>query len=106
MGACDFSLLRKGDNMNKLFEEAVKEAQYMVGHGGYTGTIAEKHSVVLRKKFPMTEREAEAFIYGGKNGGGDIEQNDKWGPAFAVPICESEENRKFIGYVFYGYASS
>jgi hypothetical protein len=42
MGACDFESVGFGKTANDAFRQAVSEAQYEYGHGGYTGTIAEK----------------------------------------------------------------
>ncbi len=50
MGAEGFTTFAKGRTAKEAFEKAVTEAQYEYGHGGYTGTIAEKeHSF---KMFP------------------------------------------------------
>jgi len=48
-GAVDFQTVGKGKNVQEAFNDAVSEAQYENGHGGYSGTIAEKHSFVLIK---------------------------------------------------------
>lgn len=42
MGACDFYDSGKGDTPKTVFAHLQHEARYMHGHGGYTGTIAEK----------------------------------------------------------------
>lgn len=99
MGACYFEVHAKGTELDKLFQEAREQALHDYGHRGYTGTIAEKDSVVLRKKRPMPKKEAKAFAEK------DSDENDKWGPAFAVPLCKSEEDEAIIGYLIYGYAS-
>jgi len=44
MGACDFFTTAKGRTAEEAFRNAVSNAQYQCGHGGYTGTIAEKDS--------------------------------------------------------------
>jgi len=46
MGACDFYQYGKGKTLREAFDRAVTDAQWEHGHGGYTGTIAEKHSAV------------------------------------------------------------
>lgn len=33
------------DGLQRRFEQLVEDCQYTYGHGGYTGTFAEKHSV-------------------------------------------------------------
>lgn len=42
MGAADFSTIALGKSAADAFNAAVSEAQYEYGHGGYTGSIAEK----------------------------------------------------------------
>src|SRR5271157_2358261 len=48
-GAVDFQTVGKGKTVQEAFNDAVSEAQYEKGHGGYSGTIAEKHGFVLIK---------------------------------------------------------
>lgn len=42
MGATTFSTTAKGGNATEAFKNAREEAFYWHGHGGYSGTIAEK----------------------------------------------------------------
>ena len=42
MGACEFMNTITAKTAEEAFNEAVEKAQHMYGHGGYTGTIAEK----------------------------------------------------------------
>ena len=42
MGASDFDMCIGGKSVADAFENAVKDALYWHGHGGYSGTIAEK----------------------------------------------------------------
>lgn len=42
MGATTFSTFANGKTVEEAFSNAVGEAYYWHGHGGYTGTIAEK----------------------------------------------------------------
>ena len=42
MGATDFSQDASGKSAKEAFSRAVEQAQYEHGHGGYSGTIAEK----------------------------------------------------------------
>lgn len=100
MGACDFSQFSRarGRDYKKAFNEAVEEAQYEYGHGGYTGTIAEKGSVRLYGK-AATLAEAEKIV-------DDLFERqdkvvcDKWGPALCIKVDNPE------GYLFFGMASS
>ncbi|HUW00751.1 MAG TPA: hypothetical protein VMW08_00225 [Acidimicrobiales bacterium] len=47
MGAYDFTTTSLGKTAEQAFDRAVRDAQYEYGHGGYTGSIAEKHDFVL-----------------------------------------------------------
>jgi hypothetical protein len=47
MGACDFTTVAWGRTPKEAFSAAVEDAQWEHGHGGYSGTIAEKHDFVL-----------------------------------------------------------
>jgi len=47
MGAYEFLTYGFGKTAQAAFSQCVKDAQYEHGHGGYTGTIAEKHSFVM-----------------------------------------------------------
>lgn len=96
MGACDFYILGSGPSLKKAFQQAVDDAKYESGHGGYTGTIAEKHEVVLVGKADNVE-EAFEKAYDLVD---DPKVSDKWGPAGAVHISDTEK------YVFFGWASS
>ena len=55
MGADTFVVVAYGRTADEAFGEAVRSAQYESGHGGYTGTIAEKHDFVV---IPGNGREA------------------------------------------------
>jgi hypothetical protein len=46
MGAESFGAMGHGKTAQEAFLQARSEAQYEHGHGGYSGTIAEKHSFV------------------------------------------------------------
>ena len=47
MGATNYTTVARGKDAKEAFESAVTNAQWNHGHGGYTGTIAEKNSFVL-----------------------------------------------------------
>jgi len=47
MGAASFRSINTGDTAADAYDQAVAEAQYEYGHGGYTGTIAEKDGFIL-----------------------------------------------------------
>lgn len=83
-GSIDFRDFGKGTNPEKIFRDLKEDAQHDFGHGGYSGTIAEKDGFKIRSRDPMTRAEADRFI------DKDIDQNDKWGDAFAVPVASSK----------------
>ena len=83
------------DRLREWFFEDMEAAAYASGHGGYTGTIAEKRFYPLEfhdRLFPSRE-EAEEYL---------LKKNDKWGPAFAVSFLEGGKKRWMIG----GWCSS
>lgn len=109
MGATTFYNTIKGDNPSKAFKSLVEEALYMEGHGGYTGTIAEKHDFKMSRKpkdvdpdlwvqmlddFDEDDRQQDNYYALKKDF--DI-YDDKWGPALCIPIKG--------GYLFCGWAS-
>ena len=48
MGANVFTTFSMGKDAEDAFFNAVDQAKYDYGHSGYTGTIAEKDSFVMR----------------------------------------------------------
>lgn len=96
MGATEFSCRAKGKTAAEAFNAAVEEAQYQDGHGGYTGTIAEKPG------FRMIEvpdhATAEEHVDDCFNDDNHWIQ-DKWGDAGCVDLEDGS-------YVFFGWASS
>lgn len=47
MGGTTFLTFQRGDDPHTAYVQAVADAQWMHGHGGYSGTIAEKQGYVL-----------------------------------------------------------
>jgi len=74
------------------YQNLVAHEQYMNGHGGYSGTFAEKPQLrIIRGMYnPTTEDEAYEHC---------SNENDKWGPAFAYYVGDY---RWYIG----GWCSS
>lgn len=60
MGAHAFFTYAFGKTANDAFRAAVEQAQWDYGHGGYTGTIAEKRDFVLLPK-PSTRLSTRAL---------------------------------------------
>jgi hypothetical protein len=99
MGAQTFLVRSKGhdDNIQKAFWAAQEEAAWEYGHGGYTGTLAEKYEWVEFddvEPLPLEEARAKA-----ESLLDDPRVDDKWGPAGALRIKDG-------GWLFFGWASS
>lgn len=96
MGAEVFMQVGKGATAQEAFDAAVKEACYEYGHGGYTGSIAEKTNFTLIEKSAILGpyEQADKLI-----DDGDERIDDKWGPAGCIPLGNDE-------YLFFGWASS
>ena len=98
MGAMTFfesCTLREGETVSGAFNETVERAQYDYGHGGYTGTIAEKSSFRIVKR---CETQADAESFADEVDAWPKSVDDKWGPAGAATYPG--------GVVFFGWASS
>lgn len=101
MGAADFRVVGSGPTMEAAFRAARSEAQFMHGHGGYTGTIAEKDSVALIESGvwePEQARERAMQLFDAS----DPRIDSKWGPAGAIEIEPAEGQRRWY---FFGWAS-
>jgi len=96
MGAEWFMCRVNGDDPDEAFVTAVERAAYMNGHGGYTGTIAEKRSYV-EIECPDGKK-AEEYIEEMCEED-DERVSDKWGPAGCMQVGDGE-------YCFFGWASS
>jgi hypothetical protein len=116
MGAQHFTTQSQGHDVEEAFLTARSWAQYMHGHGGYTGTIAEKDQytlfevpadtgveefaeMILAASNSPTSREILADLIG-EDAARSITDvfNDKWGPAVALQVGEDE-------WLFCGWAS-
>ena len=108
MGAEVFYNRVKGTSASKAFNEERENACYEYGHGGYTGTIAEKDGYTRSHKpkdidadkwIEMIEdfdyEESQDYFRQLKK---DYEvYDDKWGDALCVPTDD--------GFIFCGWAS-
>lgn len=95
MGAVNFYCVSTGKNAKEAFRDAVYEARYQHGHGGYTGTIAEKNTFVM---IPLAEG-LDPFVYANQLIDDDDKRIcDKWGDAGCIQM----EDNKFL---FFGWAS-
>lgn len=96
MGACEFFNRAKGKTAQEAFDSAVAAAQWESGHGGYTGTIAEKFSFTTI----TVPADQDPIEFANKLLADDDERiSDKWGPAGCVKIKDGE-------FYFFGWASS
>jgi len=110
MGAAEFTNVvrveeTKAKTMSEAFLQARDEAAYESGHGGYTGTIAEKHGcqdVTPRGKLPT--RDEVRDLIEKEYDREDSVANDKWGPAAGITF-RKKGCRKAAGWVFFGCAS-
>ena len=100
MGATTFFNTGFGNSAKEVFDVLVSNARYDYGHGGYTGTIAEKSSFTMislpKGTNPMYF--AESLI-----DARDIRVDDKWGPAGCIECPSVDKNNKT--YLFFGWAS-
>ena len=95
MGAREFTTIASGATAREAFKNAVENALYEHGHGGYTGSIAEKYSFVMINK--PQDKELYSFIdeLFNKN---DRRIMDKWGDAGCIKMDDGR-------YCFFGLAS-
>jgi hypothetical protein len=100
MGASTFGTYKVGVNVEEVFWAAVADAQYEHGHGGYSGTIAEKNAVTVIQATPIPLQEARVLARRLIREG-DSRIDDKWGPAGAIAVGEGET----VGWLFFGWAS-
>lgn len=96
MGACNFTTVARGNSAKDALRNAIEDARYENGHGGYTGTIAEKDSLVMISK-PEGE---DLYEFANRL----IDEDDsriknKWGPAGCIKLDGDK-------YFFFGWASS
>jgi len=122
MGADQFWTSGWGANASAAFQEAVNDAKYESGHGGYTGTIAEKDSFLLFdppegvdyntfaewiEAYPYDEVKIPAEHQALVSKAAEV-YDDKWGPAVCVPTQETYERdgNIFRRFIFLGWASA
>lgn len=103
MGAEQFRDEARGATVKEAFDSAVSIAQYEHGHGGYSGTIAEKSEYTVISDAKGLPREAAVALADKLLLDGDKRIDDKWGPAGAIRFDEPGEEP---GWLFFGWASS
>jgi len=98
MGATNFVTKSKGKTAMESFKKAIKEAQWEHGHGGYTGTIAEKDSfIMIDYEKEKKEFESPSDFIGRLMDEDDDRISNKWGPAGCIKFKDE--------WVFFGLAS-
>lgn len=101
MGATDFIELGQAPTAEEAFRQAVNSAAHEYGHGGYTGSIAEKSDFKVIDHTVRCQRAAYAFA---SSLLGDFEDESpvielvqsKWGPAAAIPVSFAPELERAI----------
>lgn len=110
MGAEQFQVhwRKEGEQtVEQAHASAVAQAQYEHGHGGYSGTLAEKHEVELYDERVMSLADAQMIAdrvlshLGSAHG---VRCVDKWGPTCAIAVVDDADGHP--GWLFFGYASS
>ena len=101
MGASAFFSSAAGHSDKEAFRAARDHAAWEYGHGGYTGTIAEKDSYVMSSTTVFTSYK-DAYEFASKLVDEDDSRiSDKWGPAGCVKFIEGNDTK----YLFFGWAS-
>ena len=118
MGAQEFGCFHPAtteiDTAQKAFDALYARAEHEHGHGGYTGTIAEKEGFLVLDTVSKPKAELEAAMttwgaFDSESVGHNLDwnhpvANDKWGPAACI-VVNTDEGEPF-GWFFYGWASS
>jgi len=96
MGATTFCEKVSANSAQEAFDRAVTDAQWEHGHGGYSGTIAEKDSFRMCEPTPegMIPEEWMDVLLSRE----DHFSDDKWGPAACIDCGKGF-------YLFFGWAS-
>lgn len=103
MGASEFSCSASAKNATEAFSQLVEEARYKNGHGGYTGTIAEKRT--FRVVTPEPGETPHACVRRCVDDDSHFSA-DKWGPAACVEIGPDPKKPGNKIFIFFGWASS
>jgi len=103
MGARPFMVESDIPDLLTAFRQAVEEARWEHGHGGETGTIAEKDQVrEVRPPRPMTDEEKVAWAWRlieDEEDEPDLDWiQDKWEPAAAIRLDTG-------AWLFFGWAA-
>lgn len=110
MGAAVFEQYADGTDVVVAFADARRAAADEHGHGGYSGTLAEKDNYVVVTHQSMSLDQARQLARDLIDRQ-DRRINDKWGPAGAIPVRSSTVQADTVrtspdGWLFFGWASS
>jgi hypothetical protein len=75
-----------GADLAAAFSEAVAAARHEHGHGGYSGSLAEKHGYVVIDRVTRWVDDATS-VANQLLDTNDPRVRDKWGPAGAIAVC-------------------
>lgn len=97
MGATTFQETGEGKTAQAAFAALVKSARHEHGHGGYSGTIAEKDKMVMvtREVMPVA---AAVALADKLIEAGDPRIDDKRGPAGCIQVGPTS-------WLFFGWAA-
>jgi hypothetical protein len=110
MGATTYYQISAGETASTAFRSAVEDAQYQSGHGGYTGTIAEKSTFTMATADALSRDEAFALA----NSLIDSKYSDKWGPSGCICLTSTARPNNYVSseptsyvpeFLFFGWAS-
>ena len=99
MGADVFMIVGNGKTSRIAFDEVKSNARYECGHGGYTGTIAEKNDYVMINIPDHYTGDGPVEYANHLIDECDHRVDDKWGPAGCISLSDEK-------YLFFGWASS
>ena len=103
MGADIFYTFGSGKTAQEAFAAAREHEAWEHGHGGYTGSLAEKSDFTTIGTVVLSEADAydlaDRLIHDA-----DPRIDDKWGPAGCIEVASGVNGtRRFL---FFGWASS
>ncbi|WP_369380510.1 hypothetical protein [Streptomyces sp. cg36] len=104
MGAADFITTATAKDATAAFHQAQDTARYEYGHGGYTGTIAEKHDLRLATYKVLDSEEAAEQLAQKFLDDNHPYYADKWGPAGAIEFKTDNKDGE-RSFVLFGWAS-